>query len=97
MDIGPGRIINNFKRVEISEGIIENDNPAFRFCFDLEELRFPLTVDTVSMHITSYKSGIKRLFFEGLKTTIDETRCRGDEWNKITMYVRAGSEQIHLQ
>ncbi len=83
---------SRLKCVELSEGVVEIDNTAFRFCFDLEELRFPSTVKTVSMHITTYQSGIRSVIFEGIRTTIDDTRCRGDEWDKITMHVRSGSE-----
>lgn len=82
---------SRLKQVEMSEGLIEIDNTAFRFCFDLEQLRIPASVETVSMHITSYQAGIKEILFEGMSTSIDDTRCRGDEWEKVTVYVKEGS------
>lgn len=82
---------SRLKQVEMSEGLTEIHNTAFRFCFDLEQLRIPASVETVSMHITSYQAGIKEIIFEGLTTTIDDTMCRGDEWERITIYVKPGS------
>lgn len=81
----------HLKQVELSEGLIEIHNTAFRYCSDLEQLRIPASVVAVSMHITSYDSGIKTIVFEGLSTTIDDTRCRGNEWERITICVKRGS------
>lgn len=82
---------SRLRQVEMSEGLIEIHNTAFRFCFDLEQLRIPASVETISMHITSYQAGIKKIIFEGMSTSIDDTRCRGDEWDKVTVYAKAGS------
>ena len=82
---------SHLKQVKMSEGLTEIDNTAFRFCFDLEQLRIPASVETISMHITSYQAGIKEIFFEGMSTSIDDTRCRGDEWKKVTVYAKEGS------
>lgn len=81
----------HLKKVELSEGLTEIHNTAFRYCSDLEQLQIPASVVTVSMHITSYDSGIKSLIFEGMATTIDDTMCRGDEWEKVTVYAKEGS------
>ena len=82
---------SRLKHVELSEGITEIDSSAFRFCFDLEELTIPASVEEVSMHITSYQAGIRKLLIEGMTTEIDDTLCRGDEWERIAVYVKLGS------
>ena len=83
---------SRLKSVEMSEGVQVIDSSAFRYCFDLKELHIPASVGSISMHITSYGSGIKQLYFKGTNTVIDNTRCRMDEWDNISIYVPHASE-----
>lgn len=35
-----------------------------------------------------YVNGIRKLLIEGMTTEIDDTLCRGDEWERIAVYVK---------
>ena len=75
----------------MTEGLIEVDSAAFRFCFDLEEIHIPTSVNRISTYITSYSAGIRRIYFEGINTTIEDAARLTNEWNRIVVYVKPES------
>lgn len=82
---------SRLKEVVMTTGLLEINSAAFRFCFDLEELHVPASVDLISSYITSYSTGIRRIFFEGLHTTIVDTGWL-ENWDRIIVYAKPGSE-----
>lgn len=85
---------SKLSEVDLSEGLIEIDDTAFRFCYALEELHIPSTVKEIGAYINCYQNGLRRIYFEGMDTTI--IGLDDDDWSRMTMHVRKGScaEQI---